>query len=94
MAITKVVKEKESATLNSDSVPYMVQEDPDSVIVLTKSAAVTAALAQALIDQGTAATDYNYRRISNKSARVVVKYRPLRFSPLTPPSLGFGAGRF
>lgn len=81
------VKEKESSTNDSLSVPYYVQER-DELQELTRAGAVAAAMAQGLIDQGSATTTYQLVRISVRICRVTLSYKEATLPKLTLPPVG------
>lgn len=79
-------REKETATENSLSVPYFVEEDDGSE--LDRAAAESAAISAFNTDTGLVSTGKRATRLGRSAVRVVVRYRPLQVGNLTPPSIG------
>lgn len=84
------IREKETGTLYNDAIPYFCYDDGGADV--TKSACATAAGTAANTFTGLTSTDYRFRRLSDKTARVEVLYKPLSLNiirtPQTPPIAG------
>lgn len=83
MAIV-LVQERDTQTISSQSVPYFLYDTS----VFSRGDAIIAALAQGVTDQGVAASDFRFTRLSPTSARVELVYQPWRPSRLNRPDVG------
>ena len=85
MAIVAFI-EKESGSLYNDSIPCFVYDDAGADVFKVASAAAAIAVADAWT--GGTATDYRWKRLSDKTGRVEVLYQPRKLRRLSLPSVG------